>query len=119
MRKLLTYKKDFILIFSILLVIFLAHVIGYPIPCIFHEITGLLCPGCGITGMVLKIMRFDFIGAFHNNMYVFSLLVFVFVYIIYYCICFILKKKALKIHKHVYTAMLIGALLFAVYRNIF
>lgn len=37
------------------------------IPCIFRLITGLYCPGCGITTMFLRLARLDFIGAFHAN----------------------------------------------------
>ena len=34
------------------------------IPCVFHLITGLNCPGCGTTRMVLAFLRFDFKAAF-------------------------------------------------------
>ena len=44
---------------------------GIAIPCMFHEITGLQCVGCGITRMCLAIMRFDFIEAYSYNQGVF------------------------------------------------
>lgn len=41
------------------------------IPCLFRKITGLLCPGCGITTMVLCLADFDFKGAFAANPFLF------------------------------------------------
>lgn len=37
------------------------------IPCVFHLITGLKCPGCGVTGMMVSLIRFDFTEAFRCN----------------------------------------------------
>ena len=43
------------------------HFTGIGIPCIFHLITGLQCPGCGISRMFLSLFRLDFAAAFHYN----------------------------------------------------
>lgn len=40
---------------------------GFGIPCLFNLITGLKCPGCGITRMCLSLLRFDFKSAFNYN----------------------------------------------------
>jgi len=40
---------------------------GFAFRCIFHEITGLLCPGCGVTRMCLSLIHGDFAGAFAAN----------------------------------------------------
>lgn len=37
------------------------------IPCIFYKITGLYCPGCGITRAVKSFMKLDFYQAFRYN----------------------------------------------------
>ncbi len=42
-------------------------VIGFGIPCIFHKITGLQCPGCGISRMFLSLFRGDFASAWGYN----------------------------------------------------
>lgn len=56
----------------IILSVFLAYALfcnytGFGIPCLFNLITGLKCPGCGITKMCLSLLRFDFKSAFNYN----------------------------------------------------
>ena len=63
----------------ILLVLLVAYLIftrltGWGIPCAFHELTGLHCPGCGITRMLGALLQLDFAGAFHYNMLIFCML---------------------------------------------
>ena len=41
------------------------------IPCPFRLITGLQCPGCGISRMLMAGIRLDFVSAFHYNPVVF------------------------------------------------
>ncbi len=51
-----------------------AHFTGIGIPCPIYWITGLQCPGCGISRMFLSMLRLDFLAAFHYNPAVFCLL---------------------------------------------
>lgn len=37
------------------------------IPCVFRTVTGLRCPGCGVTHMCLCLLRGDLLGAFREN----------------------------------------------------
>lgn len=46
-------------------------VTGISIPCVFHLITGLRCPGCGVTTMLYKILHLDFEQAFFANPFLF------------------------------------------------
>ena len=41
------------------------------IPCFFRLVTGLQCPGCGISRMLMALVRLDFVSAFHHNPVVF------------------------------------------------
>ena len=47
---------------------------GLGIPCLFHLATGLNCPGCGVSRMLLSLLRLDFAAAFHYNAVLFCLL---------------------------------------------
>lgn len=40
---------------------------GWAIPCPLYAITGLYCPGCGITRMFISLLSLEFAQAFHNN----------------------------------------------------
>ena len=42
--------------------------LGIPVPCVFNQLTGLYCPGCGNTRAVLALLRFDFSGMFRHNL---------------------------------------------------
>ena len=41
--------------------------LGWGIPCLFYLITGLQCPGCGVSRMCLALARLDFAGAWRAN----------------------------------------------------
>ena len=50
---------------------------GFGYPCFFHLITGLNCPGCGITRAAMCILNFDFIGAIKANAFLIPIVLFV------------------------------------------
>ena len=49
-------------------VVYILGKFGVGIPCIFHVITGLDCPGCGNTRAAQALMRLDFAAAFGYNL---------------------------------------------------
>ena len=49
---------------------------GWSIPCLITLITGVLCPGCGVTRMFLALGELDFPKAFHNNALILCLMPF-------------------------------------------
>lgn len=60
----------------VLIVIFLIYAIliirfDIGIPCVFYEITGLYCPGCGITRLCLSLFEGDVYQAFRYNPIIF------------------------------------------------
>lgn len=49
---------------------------GMGIPCLFRCVFHLQCPGCGITHMLLAMMRGDFSGAFYSHPVIFCFMPF-------------------------------------------
>ena len=73
------------LIIGILYAVFI-KITGISIPCLFREITGLKCPGCGITTFFMNMFRGDVktaISANHSLVIAITLLgtVLIFVYV--------------------------------------
>lgn len=52
----------------------ICRILGFGIPCVFHLITGLNCPGCGTSRMLLALLKLDFGRAFSYNRVMFVLL---------------------------------------------
>lgn len=64
--------KRLLLLAGLILGIGLAYAVfvrlsGLSIPCPFHAVTGLLCPGCGVTRMCLALLTLDFAAAWQAN----------------------------------------------------
>ena len=92
---------------------------GISIPCMFKEITGLYCPGCGVTRMCINLIQLNFYDAFRSNQacfFVFPVLEVIFARRAY---CYV-KYGAVKNEKwmSVITVIIIIVLLvFGVLRN--
>lgn len=57
----------FSLLFAGILYIIFYSLTGFGIPCVFHLLTGLECPGCGATRMIISVFHLDFKAAFKYN----------------------------------------------------
>ena len=57
---------------------------GVGIPCLFHLISGFKCPGCGITRMLISLLKLDLPAAFQYNAAVLCLLPFLFPLLVYW-----------------------------------
>lgn len=109
----------------ILLLIFIIYYIvniktGLFIPCVFHEITGLKCPGCGITHMLFALINFNFKEAFFYNPLVFiyfPLLIFYYFYMLYLYIYNKKDKILIKIPNILRITVLVITILFGIIRN--
>ena len=91
------------------------------IPCIFHEITGLHCPGCGITRMIISILQLNLYQAFRYNMLIFVLFPFFLVLLFDYGISYFIKKEPLykKVSRIVWYIVIFLLIVFGILRNIF
>ncbi len=63
--------------------------IGHPI-CLFKNIFGLNCPGCGMTRAISCVFHADFVGAFFHNKSV---------VVVFPLICFIYIQQVIAIYR--------------------
>ena len=95
-------------------------VTGIGIPCIFHAVTGLSCPGCGISRMLISMLRLDFASAFRYNAAIFILSP-AFIVLAVQLISKYIKTGSKALSKRqtaAVTALIILLILFAVIRNL-
>lgn len=87
-------------------------VTGYSLPCPFHAVTGLYCPGCGVTTMALSLAQGDIRAAFAANPALFAAVP---------VIAADILRAELQPLRHDDTltyGLIVYFLLFAVYRNL-
>ncbi len=82
------------------------------IPCVFHEVTGLYCPGCGMTRAALSAFELDFEQALRFNVLPAVLIPLGIAY------AWANRKKRKRASYVLIGAMLALTLLFGVLRNI-
>ncbi|MDY2960136.1 MAG: DUF2752 domain-containing protein [Hornefia sp.] len=88
------------------------------IPCLFRQITGCKCPGCGITTMCVDIGTFDFLGAFYANPFIFVTLPFI-IFEILYCEFINFKKRKMPVWNNFLLAFYCaGLIIFGIVRNV-
>lgn len=51
--------------------------LNFGIPCVFYKITGLRCPGCGMTRSILALIKFDVYGAIKYNAFSFFIIAYI------------------------------------------
>lgn len=87
------------------------------IDCPIKKLTGLYCPGCGITRMLFAILQLDFYQAFRYNPLLFICLPFFIFFIIE---SLILKKEPLynKIPTKIWIIIIIVFIIYGILRNI-
>lgn len=110
--------KDFV----ILLVIFLIYAVliikfDIGIPCVFYEITGLYCPGCGITRLCISLFEGDIYQAFRYNPIIFIDVPIIFILFVLN-ILFKDKKSIKKITNILIIILAVITVIFGVLRNI-
>lgn len=94
---------------------------GIAIPCLFHKITGLHCPGCGLTRMLIALWKGNIKEAFMYNQLLFILLPFFLIDVIYSIYLYITAKEdqiRKRIPKYVPTILMIVLLIWGVIRNL-
>lgn len=111
-------KLILILISFLIIYFILSELLDVGIPCLFYEITGYYCPGCGITRLLFSLLKLDFYQAFRYNPLIFILII---ITGIYWLVKFILKKFmniSIAIPNYVYYILLVIVIIFGILRNI-
>lgn len=111
-------KLILILISFLIIYFILSELLDVGIPCLFYEITGYYCPGCGITRLLFSFLKLDFYQAFRYNPLIFILII---ITGIYWLVKFILKKFiniSIAIPNYVYYILLVIVIIFGILRNI-
>ncbi|MCQ2484835.1 MAG: DUF2752 domain-containing protein [Clostridia bacterium] len=93
---------------------------GFAIPCVFHLITGLQCPGCGTTRMLASLVRLDFRSAWHYNPVVLAMSPMIVCIIIRDTVQWIKngRTKSSKIENYILYVMFAVLVIFGIVRNI-
>ncbi len=95
--------------------------IGFGLPCLFHFVTGLQCPGCGISRVCISILKGDLQSAWMYNrgaLLIAPFLMYLFIRVVYMYIRYddIQLKKWEKV---VTTVITVAFMLYGVLRNIY
>lgn len=110
---------NIVLVIIFTLYYFLNTYFKLEIPCIFYKVTGLLCPGCGITRCLFSLLHFNIKQALHYNAFVVIFLPIFLIYYIYYMYCYIMNKENRLINnKYITYLILIILILYGITRNI-
>lgn len=120
-KRIFTVLKYIISIFTIgILYALFVNITGIGIPCVFHLITGLKCPGCGVSRMCLSLLRLDFKKAFSYNQMIFILLPVFCVLVVIQIVRYIKydQTKATKVQSTIYYIGIALLVVFGILRNI-
>ncbi len=117
------YKKIIIstIIFILLLIyILVGEKIKFYIPCPIKSLTGFYCPGCGITRMILSILKGDLYQAFRYNPLVFILMPFIIFYFLEINISKLYNKKSIckKVPDYIFYIIIAVLVVYGILRNI-
>jgi hypothetical protein len=116
--------KNLFFVISILMVIAIGYYIlyvNYPsfvVKCMFKQMTGFKCPGCGVTRMLVNFMEFDFMDGVKYNIFLAATLPFVVYIIVYSAYLYLVDKKGNKVFNvscYVYAVLLV---VWGIVRNI-
>lgn len=117
--------RETVLKYAIILLIGVAYLIfvrctGIGIPCLFYEITGLKCVGCGISRMLVSLSRLDFVTAFQYNSFLFITGPFILLYLAICEVRYVFYGSAKMGKWGIFLWVeLVLAIVYAVLRNIF
>ena len=113
--------KVFIVLLILIVYLIIGNLTGIYIECPIHKLTGLYCPGCGLTRMIRSIFQLDFYQAFRYNQLIFISLPFIIFLFINDLYSEFKGKKSLykKIPNYIWIILIVITILYGILRNIF
>lgn len=97
------------------------YTFGNPLICVFYQLTGLYCPGCGSGRASVALLHLDFAAAFGYNLLYMLLLPFIVYYLLKQYIILVFRKDVLpmfSIDGLAAKIVLVVILMFWILRNI-
>ena len=97
------------------------YTFGNPLICVFYQLTGLYCPGCGSGRASVALLHLDFAAAFGYNLLYVLLLPFIVYYLLKQYIILVFRKDVLpmfSIDGLAAKIVLVVILMFWILRNI-
>lgn len=91
------------------------------IPCIYYKLSGLYCPGCGMTRATFSLLQLDFYQAFRYNAFSIIMLPLMGLYIIGGIYAWLFNKTNFmydKIPPAIWILLIISMLLYGILRNV-
>lgn len=90
------------------------------IPCNFRRLTGLLCPGCGMTRATFSLLRLDFAKAYSYNALSLTLMPLAVIYAVFraYKYVFYENYKTRLWEYFLWAGFVMGIVVFTVIRNL-
>lgn len=108
-------RKDYIILIIIVTVMaILVLMERIAIPCIFNKVTGLHCPGCGITRAIRALLKGNILESIHNNVLLYTVIPLLGITNIIYRLT---DRKYKKTYNCVLILLLMCALFYGILRN--
>lgn len=117
-----TLKPIFLILLLGIVYVVLIYTTDFRIPCPFRYVTGLDCPGCGVSRVILSYLKLDFKTAFYTNPVITVILPILFVDFIYHKYHYVVHNNRKPFNKleNISMYVMIGSLiLYAVIKNIY
>ena len=94
-----------------------ADITGISVPCPVRYLTGVLCPGCGITTLFLSVAHGDLHSAKQANAFIFYTLPLLIVFY-YYGVIASHSRVSFIVNRFLMPLYLVALITFGIYRNI-